>query len=95
MTAEDEPPSQMVVNMLLGKSRGQLLMAPAEWRIRVKVKTTLSLEASSGDSKVQCYKEQCCTETWSIGTVIQGKSDVVKQEIARMAIDVLGIRELK
>ena len=30
MTLEDEPPSQKVVNMLLGKSRGQLLMAPAE-----------------------------------------------------------------
>ena len=30
MTPEDELPSQKVINMLLGKSRGQLLMAPAE-----------------------------------------------------------------
>ena len=40
-------------------------------------------------------KEQCCIGTWNVGTMIPGKLDVVKQEIARMTIHILGIRELK
>ena len=36
-----------------------------------------------------------CIETWNVRTVNQGKLEVVKQEMARVNIDTLGIRELK
>ena len=37
----------------------------------------------TGDrSKVQCYKEQYCIETWNIRSMNQGKLEVVKQKIA-------------
>ena len=50
----------------------------------------------TGDrSKVQCYKEQYCIETWNCRSMNQGKLKVVKQEMARVNIDILGIRELK
>ena len=46
-------------------------------------------------SKVQCCKEKHCIGTWNVRSMNQGKLEVVKQEIARMNIDILGIRELK
>ena len=45
--------------------------------------------------KVQCYKEQYCTGTWNIRSMNQSKLEVVKQEMARVNIDILGISELK
>ena len=50
----------------------------------------------TGDiSKVQCCKEQCCIGTWNARSVNQGKLEVVKQEMARVNIDILGIGKLK
>ena len=50
----------------------------------------------TGDrSKVRCCKEQCCTGTWNVRSMNQGKSEVVKQEMARVNVDILGISELK
>ena len=46
-------------------------------------------------SKVQCCKEQYCIGTWNLRFTIQGKLEVVKQEMARVNIDILGISELK
>ena len=45
--------------------------------------------------KVQCRKEQCCIGTWNVRSMNQGKLEVVKQEMARVNIDILGISELK
>ena len=45
----------------------------------------------TGDrSKVRCCKEQYCIGTWN-----RGKLEVVKQEMARVNINILGISELK
>ena len=50
----------------------------------------------TGDrSKVQCSKEQYCIETWNVRSVNQGKLEVVKQEMARVNVNILGISELK
>ena len=46
-------------------------------------------------SKVQYYKEQYCIGTWNVRSIYQGKTKVVKQEMARVNIDILGICELK
>ena len=46
-------------------------------------------------SKVQCCKEQYCIGTWNVRSVNQGKLEVVKQEIARVNVDILGISKLK
>ena len=45
-------------------------------------------------SKVQCYKQQYCIGTWNVRSMNQGKLEVVKQEMARVNIDILGISEL-
>ena len=50
----------------------------------------------TGDrSKVQCCKEKYCIGTWKVRSMNQGKLEVVKQEMARMNTDILGISELK
>ena len=50
----------------------------------------------TGDrSKVRCCKEQYCIGTWNARSIHQGKFEVVKQEMARVNIDILGISELK
>ena len=46
-------------------------------------------------SKVRCYKEQYCIGTWNVRFMNQGKLEVVKQEMARVNVDILGISELK
>ena len=46
-------------------------------------------------SKIQCCKEQYFIGTWNVRSINQGKSEVVKQEMARMNVNRLGISELK
>ena len=45
--------------------------------------------------KVQCYKEQYSIGTWNVKSMNQGKLEVVKQEMARVNVNILGISELK
>ena len=45
--------------------------------------------------KVQCCKDQYRIGTWNVRSMNQGKLEVVKQEMARVNVDILGISELK
>ena len=50
----------------------------------------------TGDgSEVQCCKEQYCIGTWNARSMNQGKLEAVRQEMARVNINILGISELK
>ena len=53
------------------------------------------MDGTSDRSKVRCYKEQYSIGTWNVKSMNQGKLEVVKQEMARVNVDILGIRELK
>ena len=53
------------------------------------------MNVSGGESKVQCYKEQYCIGTRNVRSINQSKLDVVKQEMGRVNINILGISELK
>ena len=44
-------------------------------------------------SKVQCCKEQHYIGTWNIRSMNQGKLDTVKQEMARVNLDILGVSD--
>ena len=46
------------------------------------------VDMSSSESKVRCCKEQYCIGTWNIRIKNQGKWEVVKQEMARVNIDI-------
>ena len=45
--------------------------------------------------EVQCCKEQYCIGTWNVRSMKQGKLEVVKQKMARVDVDILGISKLK
>ena len=46
-------------------------------------------------NKVPCYKEQYYIGTWNVRSMKQGKLEVIKQEMARFKIDILGTSQLK
>ena len=58
-------------------------------------KNYLVLDVTGDRSKVQCCKEQYCIGTWNVRSMNQGKFEVVKQEMARVNVDILGISKLK
>ena len=62
------------------------------WR---QSKNNTQLWMTGDRSKVQCYKQQYCIGTWNVRSMNQGKLEVVKQEMARVNVDILGISELK
>ena len=53
------------------------------------------MDVTGDGSKVRCYKEQYCIGTWNVRSMNHGKLEMVKQEVARVNIDSLGISTLK
>jgi len=53
------------------------------------------VDVSGGESNIRYCKEQYCTGTWNVRSLNQGKLNLVKQEMARVNINILGISELK
>ena len=60
-----------------------------------KQKAHPAVDVTGDRSKVRCCKEQYCIATWNVRSMNQGKLEVVKQEMARLKVDILGISELK
>ena len=60
-----------------------------------KQKEYPAMDVTGDRSKVRCCKEQYCIGTWNVRSMNQGKLEMVKQEIARVNIDILGISKLK
>ena len=87
----------------LPRSIGTQYATGEEWRnnsrkterTEPKRKQCPVVDVAGDGSKVQCCKEQYCTRTCNVRSMNQGKLEVVKQEMARGNIDVLGISELK
>ena len=63
--------------------------------VDVKGKQHPVVDVIGDGSKVQCCKGQYCIGTWNVRSMNQGKLEVVKQEMARVNNDILGISELK
>ena len=53
------------------------------------------VDVTGDGSKVRCCKQQYCIGTWNVRSMNQGKLEVVKQGMARMNINTLGISKLK
>ena len=53
------------------------------------------MDVTGDRSKVRCCKEQYCIGIWNVRSMNQGKLEVVKQEMARVNVDILGISKLK
>ena len=92
-TLKDEPP----------RSVGAQYATGDHWRsnsrkneeTEPKRKQHPAVDVTGDGSKIQCCKEQYCMGTWNLRSMIQGKLELVRQEMARVNIDILGISELK
>ena len=73
-----------------GRAEKQLLK---KWRGLAKAKT--ALRCGCVWCKVSCCKEPYCIVTWSVRSMNQGELHAGKQEMARVNINILAIRELK
>ena len=92
-TLKDELPRSVGVQYATGdqwrnKSRKNEEMEP-------KQKQNPVVEVTGDGSKGQYYKEQYYKGTWNVRSINQGKLEVVKQEMARVNVDILGISKLK
>ena len=87
----------------LTRSVGAQYATGEEWRnnsrkneeTEPKQKQHPAVDVTGDGSKVQSCKEKYCRGTWNVRSMNQGKLKVVKQEMASVNIDLLGIRELK
>ena len=87
----------------LPRSIGAQYATGEEWRnnsrkneeMEPKWKQHLIVDVTGDGSKVQCGKEQYCIGTWNVRSMNQGKLEVVKQEMAKVNIDILGISKLR
>ena len=64
-----------------------------EWS-QSKKKCTV-VDVTGDTSKVQCCKKQYCIGTWNVRSMNQGKLEVVKQQMARVNVCILGISKLE
>ena len=62
---------------------------------KTKQKQHPVVDVTGDGSKVQCCKEQYYIRTWNVRSINQGKLEVVKEEMARLNINILGISKLK
>ena len=87
----------------LPRSVGAQYTSGEEWRnnsrknevIEPKGEQHPIVDVSGDGNKVCCCKEQYCKAIWKDRSTNQGKLEVVKQEMARVNSDILGITELK
>ena len=84
----------------LPRSVGAQYATRDQWRnnstegMEPKQKQYPVVDVTGDRSKVRSCKEQYCIGTWNVRSMNQGKLEVVKQEMARVNINILGISEL-
>ena len=87
----------------LHRSVGAQYATGDQWRnnsrknegVEPKQKQYPVVDVTGDRSKVRCCKQQYCIGTWNVRSINQGKLEVVKQEMARVNVNILGISELK
>ena len=92
-TLKDELPRSVSVQYVTGdqwrnNSRKNEGMQP-------KQKQHPVVDGTGDRSKVRCCKEQYCIGSWNVRSMNQGKLEVVKHEMTRVNVDILGISELR
>ena len=92
-----------ILKEVLPRSVGAQYATRGQWRnnsrknegMTPKQKQYPAVDVAGDRSKVRCCKEQYCIESWNVRSMNQGKLEVVKQEMARVNFNILGISELK
>ena len=94
--------NDMILKEKLPRSVGAQYASGDQWKnnsrknegMEPKQKQYPAVDVTSGRSKVRRCKEQYCIGTWNVRIKNQGKLEVVKQEMARVNINILETSEL-
>ena len=92
-TLKDEHPRSVGAEYATGDQWGNNCRKNEEMEPKQKQRSTV--DVTGDESKVRCCKEQYCLGTWNVRSTNQGKLQVVKQEMARVNINISGINELQ
>ena len=84
-TLKEEPPRSVGAQYATGDQ--QRNNSRNNEGMEAKQKQYPVVDVTGDRSKVQCYKEQYCIETWNVRSMNQGKLEVVKQEMARVNVE--------
>ena len=92
-----------ILNEELPRSLGAQHATGDQWRnnsrknegMEPKQKQYPAVDDTGDRNKVRYCKEQYCIGTWNVRSMNQGKLEVVKQEMARVSVNILGIRKLR
>ena len=95
ITLKDEPPRSVGVQYATGEKQKIAPEGMKSLRQSCAWARHWVVDVSGGKSQVWFYKEQYCIGIWNVRSLSQGKLKVVKQEMARVNMDILGISELK
>ena len=95
--------NERILKEELPRSVGAQYATGDQWRsnsrknegMEPKQKQYPSVGVTGDRGKVWCCKEQYCIGTWNVRSMNQGRLKEVKQEMARVNVDILGISELK
>ena len=86
-TLKDELPRSVGAQYAMGDQQRNSSRKNEEMETKQKQHPTVDM---TGDGRtVRCSKEQYCIRTWNVRSMNQGKLEVVKQEMARVNIDIL------
>ena len=92
-TLKDELPRSLSAQYATGEEKRNNSRKNEE--TEPKQKQQPAVDETGDRNKIRCCKEQYCIGTWNVRSMNQGKLEVVKQEMARLNVDILGISELK
>ena len=95
MILEDEPLRSESVQYATGEEQGEITNSSRKNERAGSEQKHSVVDVSGGESKIQFSKKQYYIGTWKFRSMNQGKLGVVKQEMARLNIDILGNSELK
>ena len=92
-----------ILKEILPRSAGAQYATGGQWRnnsrkdegMEPNQKQYPAVDVTGDRRKTQFCKEQYCIRTWNVRSMNQGKLEVVKQEMARVNVDILGISKLK
>ena len=92
-TLKDELPSSVGAQYATGDQWGN--NSRKNEGMEPKQKQHPVVDVTGDITKVGCCKEQYCIGTWNVRSMNQGKLEVVKQEMARVNVNILGIIKQK
>ena len=90
--------NERIMKEELPRSVGAQHATGGQWRNNSKKKEGMepkqkqypAVDATGDRSKIQFCKEQYCIGTWNARSMNRGKLEVVKQDMARVNVDILG-----